>query len=177
MELFKHTGYAPDITAVNWQQVPAIIRVLLTTDGTVTKSLEAYFWEPISVVRTGQDVLSADLDSRVRFLDNQPECDALSRSALWRREVDLVGQQSKTTYVSASSLIDPAKLPRSLAEGLSQGQLGIGGVIRELGLETYREIVGVGQGSNNTLWRSYRLYFQHEVLMQIRETFHLQHYF
>lgn len=176
MELFKHTGFAPEITEINWLQVPGIIRVLLTTDGTVTKSLEAYFWEPIVVERTVQEVLSADLPASTRFEGNLPICERLNAKQLWRRDVDLVGVKTRDVYASATSLIDPASLPKSIADGLAAGQLGIGGVIRELGLETYRQVVGVGQSSPETLWRSYRLFYQGGVLMQICETFFLSRY-
>lgn len=171
MELFKHTGFAPEITDIDWLQVPGIIRVLLTTDGTVTKSLEAYFWEPIAVERTGQQALAADLPASSRFEGNLPICESLNTKALWRRDVNLVGEKTSRIYASATSLIDPTSLPASIADGLAAGKLGIGGVIRELGLETYRQVVGVGQCSPDTLWRSYRLFYEGEVLMQICETF------
>lgn len=173
MELFKHTGFAPEITDIDWLQVPGIIRVLLTTDGTVTKSLEAYFWEPVAVKRTGQQTLAADLPESSRFAGNLPVCESLNARALWRRDVNLVGEKTGNIYASATSLIDPASLPSAIAEGLAAGKLGIGGVIRELGLETYRQVVGVGQSAPDTLWRSYRLFYQGDVLMQICETFDL----
>lgn len=176
MELFKHTGFAPEITEIDWLQVPGIIRVLLTTDGTVTKSLEAYFWEPIAVERTGQETLAAELPASARFEGNLPICENLNAKALWRRDVNLVGEKTGSIYASATSLIDPASLPLAIAEGLAAGNLGIGGVIRELGLETYRQVVGVGQSSEDTLWRSYRLFYQGGVLMQICETFYLERF-
>lgn len=173
MELFKYSGFAPEITAIDWPRVPAIVRVLLTTDGTVTKSLEAYFWEPVRVERTGQEILAATLLPEARFAGNLPVCDSLNHKTLWRRDVNLVGGQTGSLYASATSLIDPERLPQSIADALATGELGIGGVIRELGLETYRQVVGVGQYCSDTLWRSYRLHYQGEALMQICETFYL----
>ena len=43
-----------DKVAVNWEQLPPLLRILLVTDGTVTKTLEAYYWERISVDQLAQ---------------------------------------------------------------------------------------------------------------------------
>ena len=70
----------------------------------------------------------------------------------------------------------------SLKHGLEDGNLGIGGVIRELGMETYRQVIAVGQtparqsalsAAPDTVWRRYRLYHRGEVLMHIHEQFNL----
>ena len=110
-------------------------------------------------------------DDRIAFQLVAERDDGISRLA--DRDVNLVGEKTGNIYASATSLIDPASLPAAIAEGLAAGKLGIGGVIRELGLETYRQVVGVGQSAPDTLWRSYRLFYQGDVLMQICETFDL----
>ncbi len=52
MTLFNSKGWMPestlsatDVTAVDFAALPPILRTLLVTDGTVTKTLEAYFSE------------------------------------------------------------------------------------------------------------------------------------
>ena len=60
-QLFTSTGFCEkDLalsnasSALKMSQLPPFLRVLLTTDGTVTKSLESYFWEPVAVVNISQ---------------------------------------------------------------------------------------------------------------------------
>ncbi|HEY7772663.1 MAG TPA: chorismate pyruvate-lyase family protein [Marinagarivorans sp.] len=184
-ELFQASGYAPDEAGVDWAALPPLVRVLLSTDGTVTKSLESYFWEPVQVTLVSQGAATPLCESRV--LDSAQHHTEQSfmqllndAEGVWRRDVRLVGQHSERHFVTASSLIRFELLPVSLRLGLDSGALGIGGVIRELGLETYRKVVAVGQCPasgegyrHRDVWRVYRLYYQGEVLMQIRELFHL----
>ena len=187
-ELFQTTGYVPRVDGVAWQALPPIVRVLLTTDGTVTKSLEAYFWEPVQVQRLAQALIPLKsaapegvpgaLPSTLRAQLDEP---------LWQRDVRLVGANTQRCYAQASSLVRFQLLPEALRLALEEDRLGIGGVIRELGLETYREIIAVGQHRTNgegatvsddvaeiaSVWRTYRLYYQQKVLMEITETFDL----
>ena len=53
---FKSGGYLSESTILtdsgkelDLSQLPAFLRTLMVTDGTVTKSLEAWFWEPVKV--------------------------------------------------------------------------------------------------------------------------------
>ena len=69
-------------------------------------------------------------------------------------------------------------LPESLRQQLERDELGIGGIIRALELETYRKVVAVGQqpampAQPTSVWRSYHLYYRNQVLMHITETFDL----
>lgn len=191
-ELFCSSGFAPELEAINWLVLPPIVRVLLTTDGTVTKSLESYCWESVNVVCQQQVALvtSATLAANPTWATNEKQAKAsLSNEAsnsatshsqqLWQRDVLLVGEQSQKTYVEASSIVCFALLPQKLSEGLRAGRLGIGEIIRSLGMETYRRIVAVGQlpvGENQPerVWRQYNLYYQGRILMQIKEEFILK---
>jgi chorismate-pyruvate lyase len=167
-ELFKASGYEGASAEVNWPLLPPFLRVLLSTDGTVTKSLEAYFWEPVAVIRQRQcELEGVTLGSE--FTLHEP---------LWQRDVSLVGQHTGCCYGSARSYVRFTLLPKELKRGLEQDELGIGGVIRALGLETYRKIVAVGQEPHSqacptAVWRTYQLYYQGQVLMRITETFDL----
>ena len=167
-ELFKASGYEGASADVSWPLLPPFLRVLLSTDGTVTKSLESYFWEPVAVIRQKQCELEC-LALGSEFTFNEP---------LWQRDVNLVGQHTGCCYVKASSYVRFTLLPKGLKRGLEQDELGIGGVIRALGLETYRKIVAVGQEPSSpacptAVWRTYQLYYQGQVLMRITETFDL----
>ena len=68
---FRCDGYVPQGTirdswghAIPLAELPPFLRALLVTDGTVTKILEAYFWEPVVV----DTLSSASRRPRRRFL-------------------------------------------------------------------------------------------------------------
>lgn len=192
-ELFCSSGYMPELTALNWLELPAIIRVLLATDGTVTKSLESYFWEPVSVQCLKQERLTSPQITTEQITTEQITTEQLAKNAehqppkpnlwlesddLWCRNVCLRGEKSQKSYVQASSVVCFSILPQSLRDGLLAGGLGIGEIIRELGMETYRRVIAVGQtpaqaGKPRLVWRVYHLYYQERVLMEIKEEFNL----
>ena len=145
------------------------LRVLLTTDGTVTKSLEAYFWEPISVVSLAQHYIA-----EVPF--NVETCLGNTQKLL-KREVELCGVDSGKVYASAESFIAADRLLPSVREQLEAGQLGIGGLLRDCGLETYREILECGvEPAVSKVWRRYLIHQGHSPIIQITESFPLAIY-
>jgi len=121
--------------------LPPFLRTLLVTDGTVTKSLEAFCWEPIDVETVSQAVIQAERD--IGWLD------LASGEAIIARRVNLRGRTSGVVYTSPNSLIRPNLIPETLRDGLMAGALGIGELIRDCGLETYRELLEIG-GSGST---------------------------
>lgn len=184
---FVSSGYlepaeASLLAVPNFQALPQFLRVLLTTDGTVTKSLESYFWEPVRVETLEQG-----------WITLEEHCPEIARSIgdkVWQRKVRLVGVKSNTEYAKAESHICADQLPPDIRSALEQGQVGIGELLRECGLETYRQITSVGsnlespqrdaaltQGGaevNNELthvWRRYRIVMGHQPFIQIREDF------
>jgi chorismate-pyruvate lyase len=62
------------------------------------------------------------------------------------REVVLVGARTGTHYVYAESLVVPRRIPPQIADALLAGRIGIGELIQEERLETYREIMQVEYG-------------------------------
>lgn len=173
-ELFRSCGYMPELKGLSWLELPAIIRVLLATDGTVTKSLESYFWEPINVRCVQQKKLTpAEHQGAVASGVWQ------ANDELWGRDVCLEGEVSQKSYVSASSVVCFSVLPAKLRQGLLVGELGIGEIIRSLGMETYRQVVRVGQSPElpqkaKLAWRVYHLYYQGRILIKIKEEFSLK---
>jgi len=56
--------------------------------------------------------------------------------------------------------------------------VGVGELLRECGLETYREIVAIGEGGaaepladDESIWRTYRIVMEHQPFIQITEFF------
>ncbi len=117
--------------------LPPFLRTLLVTDGTVTKSLEAWFWEPVRVRTLGQH--------RERLPKPEPWLEMEAGGEMLHRQVVLEGQQSGRLLVFADSAIRLERLPARLREALLAERIGIGELLRECGLETYREILELGE--------------------------------
>lgn len=180
---FKTRGYVPGGVIVNCRQedfdfaaLPPFLRTLLVTDGTVTKSLEAYFWEPVAVenLKQGEITLQYDL-----------EWLGLKRGeAALQRQVRLKGADSGNVYAYAQSMLKLDLLPQPLRDDLLAGKIGIGELLRECGLETYREILDIGsirdesldavfgaQQCGDLVYRCYRIVIAHQPTILITEKF------
>ena len=173
--LFISSGYLhnPIITMASGvtfdlSQLPPFLRVLLTTDGTVTKSLESYFWEPVKVHCTYQG--EENLSEQALAIDKQQGDSVLTRRVM------LQGAHSNRCFVHAESYIASELLPEHIRVALKEGRMGIGELLRESGLETYRELMVFGvssEGRDEHLWRTYRIMLDHKPCMQITERFDL----
>lgn len=175
--LFTSSGYVHEPErlkfidqGVDLLALPPILRVLLSTDGTVTKTLESYFWEPVSVINKAQFELPLN-DWPATYLP------VVNDRCLLSRSVHLVGDQSQRLFAHAQTYLDTALLPHPVAEQLLAGRIGVGEIIRESGLETYREIKRIGFSADDSeLWRCYRILFNQKAVMQITEYFPIELY-
>ncbi len=139
---FRSKGYTPDdITLMrtgesyDLSKLPPFLRTLLVMDGTVTKALEAWFWEPVKVVPL--NIESRELNKVIAGLESKIGDKAL------QREVILQGVDSERIFACARSTVLLKNLPKEIGEALELGKIGIGGLFREQGLETYREIIDI----------------------------------
>lgn len=154
-------------------RLPPFLRTLLTTDGTVTKSLESFFWEPVKVENLGQ--------RRIVLADDEDLIERKAGQQVLQRNIELRGANSHNIYAKASSLICIEMLEPHIARGLEEGKMGIGELLRECGLETYREILDVGECNTDdvdpkwsrAIWRTYRIVMEHRPVIQVTETFPL----
>jgi chorismate-pyruvate lyase len=182
-EYFKVRGYVPGGLVQNGKKesldlraLPPFLRTLMITDGTVTKSLEAFFWEQIIVDTISQEEIAVPADQE--WLDIKKGDKAL------QREVRLKGEESGKVYVYARSLIRLEILPDHLRESLLSGKIGIGELLRECGLETYREILDMGcerdeskasvfgtEHCGDLAYRTYRIMANHQPAILITEYF------
>lgn len=124
------SGESLDLT-----KLPSFLRTLLVTDGTVTKSLEAWFWENIKV-QTVSNRLET-LEDRVDGLEVE------AGDKVLQREVMLKGVDSDTVYACARSTVSLKHLPQEIGLALEKGEIGIGELLREKGVETYRDIFNI----------------------------------
>jgi chorismate-pyruvate lyase len=159
--------------------LPPFLRALLVTDGTVTKILEAYFWEPVEVCTLEQE-----------FFDAERPVDWIRVGAGDRvliRRARLEGRESGRTYVHAFSVIRTQLIPAAFRRRLIDREFGIGVLIRDSGLESYREVLEVGVAPSDaaasqaprgeeTVFRTYRIIIEREPVILITESFPLALY-
>lgn len=139
---FRTSGYLaePSITTdsgeiLDVSALPTFLRTLLVMDGTVTKSLEAWFWEPVMVKVLGNHKTAAEQSIEALNLE--------AGNSILRREVALIGKHSAQCYACARSIVALDRLPNNIGQALTDGRIGIGELLREQGFETYREIFDI----------------------------------
>lgn len=113
--------------------LPAFLRTLLVMDGTVTKSLEAWAWEPVAVTVLNNQLGSAEAEG----------LNLKQGETVLSREVALVGEHSRRVHACARSVVAIEQLPEKIRQSLINGKIGIGELLREQGFETYRDIFGI----------------------------------
>ena len=159
------------------QALPPFLRALLMTDGTVTKILEAYFWEPVEVQTLQQELVSAQ-----RSID---WIQVVAGDRVLIRHARLRGTDSGQVYATAFSVIRPERIPESFRRRLIDREIGIGVLIRDSGLESYREVLEVGlepaeqdgaSGGRDLVYRTYRIIIAKEPVILITESFPLDLY-
>lgn len=139
---FRSSGYLPNSQlrsstgrVFSVETLPSFLRTLLVTDGTVTKILEAWFWEPVGVKLIQQSMVL--LRKTIEGLEVEVGEEVL------QREVCLIGKSSGQRYACAYSVLALSQLPASLREAMLVGGLGIGELLSLEGVETYREIIAL----------------------------------
>lgn len=179
-KIFNVTGFPAGFPAPHREQplaiegLPPLLRMLLSTDGTVTKSLEAYFWEPVQVENLGQ--------APVRLAQAVTALDLNAGDQAVQRRVRLCGKNSQRVYAYAESTLRLQRLSEPLREDILAGKIGIGELLRERGLETYREMLDVGAYGaieaaifpatpNELVYRTYRIWIERTPTILITEVF------
>ena len=159
--------------------LPPLLRTILVADGTVTKLLEAYFWEPVDVRVVAQGIVRLDPFD----LGGEPE-DVI------RRDVILASDARGRPFATASSIIVLGQLDQRLRDGLLNEAMGIGALLRDGRLETYREQISVFSrpagdsaaalhvGADATVVeRTYRIHRNRSPFIQVTEVFPVDMYF
>lgn len=139
---FKSSGYLLSSTiktdsgqTLDVKKLPPFLRTLLVMDGTVTKSLSAWFWEPVSIqaIQNKVEILNAP----IKILG------LLQGDKVLHREVSLCGSNSKRIFATARSIVSIRHLPDDIGKLLEEGEIGIGELLQEQGIETYRDIFSI----------------------------------
>ncbi len=170
-----------DSGSLDLTQLPPFLRSLLVTDGTVTKSLEAWFWEKVVIEPISNQsevlkdlVLGLEVDNGDKVL---------------HREVVLKGVTTNSTYATARSTVSLKHFPSDIRQALEKGEIGIGELLREKGVETYRDIFDINYYSDSlkhdalfssfesdVLSRSYRIRVNGNPAIIVTEYFPLSSY-
>ena len=133
-------------------ELPPFLRTLLVTDGTVTKSLEAWFWENVNIkaINNFSEVLKTEI----------PNLEVKQGDKVLHREVLLKGEKSNQIYAFARSTVSLKHLPDEIGMALEKGEIGIGELLREKGIETYRDIFEINyflaSRKNDTLFSQWQ---------------------
>lgn len=158
--------------AIPLAELPPFLRALLVTDGTVTKILEAYFWEPVAVDTLEQRFAVAEAPVPWIALEAGDRC--------LMRDARLRGMHSGRAFAEAFSLIRTELIPEDFRRRLIDREIGIGALIRDSGLESYREVLDVGletdQSDRGSVFRTYRICIGRHPVILITEYFPLDLY-
>lgn len=150
--------------------LPAFLRTLLVADGTITRSLEAYFWEPIKVITLDQSECIAE--------NAIPWLNVTQGHTVLVREASLEGVDTSKTYAKAFSVIRAEHIPEHLRNKLIEGKIGIGVLISDSGMESYREMLELSFESPEAeslkdlvVSRTYRIFLNSQPAILITEQF------
>ena len=151
-------------------------RILLTTNGTVTDILEAYFGEPMVVVKLHQELL--------QLKRSIPSLEVKRGEGVLSRKIMLQGEVSRKNFLYAESLIVMSRLDARMQKGLLGSLKPIGQLLLERHLETFKEIVDCGREpaggmtdyfklapAARIIFRAYRTIACHRPIMLITEKF------
>lgn len=162
--------------SLRFSELPPFLRVLLMTDGTVTRSLEAYFGEPIDV-----DVLS---HSELRSDRSYPEVNVALGDPILRRCVTLRGRITRSIYAFAESVVVLASISNEMKRKLIEERKGIGELLSASKLETFRELLRIRRAcakewavhlsvaeDARVVIRNYKIFRDGRAAMEIEEVF------
>lgn len=153
-------------------------RVLLGTDGSVTRILELACGAPVAVTTRLQEVVQADAAVAEKLAIRPGE-------EVNHRIVELKNTRSGETLIYAESYTPLSRLSPSFRDDLMRADIPIGKILEYHRLETRREILGMAAGSREPeiarifglcgnplfLSRQYRIIHGESPLMHIEEVF------
>lgn len=160
-------------------------RVLLASDGTVTRLLESCTAEPIETVPLRHDPAWGT----TALVDGSWQLDASALAlppgaAVIARRVVLQGRRSRVPYVLADSLMVVDRLPDEICDRLSRPGASLGRLLGEQGVESRRTILATGRSRadaaarhlacarhDELAWRSYGIVIRRRIAALVVERF------
>jgi chorismate-pyruvate lyase len=166
----------PHFGEVDLTEVGPALRMLLFTDGTVTRTLEAQTLSPVTVDVVSQSRLPVPASVA-------PHLALASGMEVVRRRVRIgVGEHSAPVIWAESHMV-PSRLPSDFLNALDDASDGIGGSVQQVQLESWRQMLWFGfdrvpewsgeeSGSSQmAICRLYRMIAGGKPVLVISETF------
>ncbi len=151
-------------------------KILLRTNGSITRLLETYLSEPIRLVKLSEYL--GQMKARLPNIKSDTEGKVLAR------EVLLQGKNSCRNFIYANSRIFVDNLEQQFSDKLLNSKTPIGKLWSEQKVETYKEIIDSGKEPANELsdyfsinpeenlfFRTYCVFSQKKLTMMITEKF------
>ena len=89
-----------------------------------------------------------------------------------RREVNIISKSNRKILVRATSLFFLRNLPKVFVNKVRQREKGIGNILVDIQLETFRKIIKIGYDSNSdTVFKVYQILYRGRVAIEIKEYF------
>jgi chorismate-pyruvate lyase len=127
-------------------------------------------FEKILLINTGTteqmlQILSNSL-TKVLILQQTEKNDIITR------KINIISNNRKKILVSASSIIYVKNLPDKIIDEIRKGKKGIGMILLENKLETYKRIIEIGYNSSDSIiYRKYTLLSKNHIVSKIVENF------
>ena len=160
-----------DLPALN-----SFSRILLTTDGTLTEILEAYFLERIQLIKLAEATHAAEYAV--------PALNVQVGDEIIERKIALQGATSGINFVYAESIIVVNELDDSMKDGLLRSKTPIGRLWLEHKMETFKEMMYINREEAGAiaplfeiavdapiLSRAYRVFTRRKPVIMITEKF------
>ncbi|OAN33020.1 chorismate--pyruvate lyase family protein [Mycolicibacterium iranicum] len=127
-----------ELSATEIQRLNRDLRILIATNGTMTRMLQALANEEIVV-----DIVKQQIHD---VAPEMPELQGIAMGRVLQRDILLKGRTSGNAFVAAESLIAVDYLPRSVMTSLTETDRPIGEVMASTHIETFKEEAKVWTG-------------------------------
>ena len=105
-------------------------------------------------------------ETTVKVLKQTEDQEFISRDAY------IITKHDGTTLLRAKSYFFVSNLPKKFVDKVRRRQSGIGNIIVDSELETFRKIIKIGYDSNSdTIFKVYNILYRGKVAIEIRESF------
>jgi chorismate-pyruvate lyase len=163
---------------INLGSLNTLHRILLTTDGTLTEILEAYFLEQLQLIKLSEEFFTQQ--------SPLPQLDLSGGESGIVRRILLQGERTKRNYIFAESVVVLDRLDPHIRHKLMHTQVTIGRIWIESRLETFKEFIRARyepakelsemfkiSAHDTLISRTYRVIVKGRPVMMITEKFPL----
>ncbi len=167
--------------SIDTAQLSPLQRIILTSNGTVTRLLEDILGERLTVIKL--------YETMQYHQDAIPYLELPAQQQVIQRKICLQGVNSRMNWLYAESVIVTERLESSFRDDLLESQIPIGNLWSKYRVETFKEILPPFQQPANELaeyfsmssehlllGRTYRVFSRQQPVMMLTEKFPA-HYF